>query len=222
VCYVVKAKALKKALQEKYHAVYSNTLEELPEHETVSGFAHPRLPVLTSEEPGIIQLMEWGLVPNWVKDERTAIEMQNATLNARSETLFEKPSFRSIMQRRCLIPVNGFYEWQQRGKKKVQYFITVKSEEIFSLGGLYDEWVNTTTGEIYKGFSIITLPANPLMEIIHNNKKRMPLILNRENEHDWLQPDIKETEIKNLLTQYPDSDMSAEEYSTEEKPLTLF
>lgn len=222
MCYYVKIKASTKALEERLNAEYDNPLEEMPEHEIVSGFAHPRLPVVTCEEPGKIHLMEWGLVPAWVKDEKSAIEMQNATLNARSETLFEKPSFKSIMRRRCLIPVTGFYEWQQQAKKKVQHIITVKSEEIFSLGGLYDEWVNTNTGEIYKGFSIITLPANPLMKVIHNTKMRMPFIVSRKHESDWIQNNITEAEVKSLLTEYPDSDMSAEEYSTEEKPLTLF
>ncbi|HXP51810.1 MAG TPA: SOS response-associated peptidase, partial [Bacteroidia bacterium] len=180
-------------------------------------------PVITSEEPGKINLMEWGLVPNWVKDEKTASDMRNFTLNARSETLFEKPSFRSILKKRCLVLVNGFYEWQtkepalktKRAKEKIPFYIHLKSQNLFAMGGLYDEWVNTATGEIFSGFSIITVPANPLMAVIHNTKKRMPFILPAEKEKNWLQAEANETQIKSLITQYPEEDMEAEEIESE-------
>jgi putative SOS response-associated peptidase YedK len=220
MCYHIKLKARIKELRKKYGATVEGlTDEQLLDHENVSGFAHPRLPVITSEEPGKINLMEWGLIPNWVKDEQTAATMRNATLNARSETLFEKPSFRSILKKRCLILVNGFYEWQtkepagksKRAKEKIPFYIHLKSQNIFAMGGLYDEWVNTATGEISRGFSIITIPANPLMSIIHNTKKRMPFILPVENEKNWLQVESNEKQIKDLMTQYPEEDMMAEE-----------
>lgn len=213
MCYYVKSKVNIKALRERFSAEFDGQPEQLPEYETISGFAHPMLPVIDCEEPGKIHLMEWGLVPHWVKDEHTASEMRNLTLNARSETLFEKPSFRSILTHRCLILVNGFYEWQTHAtqKAKTPYYIHLKSQELFAMGGLYDEWVNTTTGEITKGFSIITVEANPLMAIIHNTKRRMPLILPANTEKDWLQKGMNEGEIKNLITQYPEDDMVAEE-----------
>src|SRR5665213_3222467 len=135
MCYNVKLKTHLKELQKIYGADAEKALESLPEYENVSGFAHPKLPVITSEDPEHIQLMEWGLVPNWVKNEKIAFEMQNATLNARSETLFEKPSFRSIIKKRCLILINGFYEWQQVAKQKVPYYIHLKSKDVFALAG---------------------------------------------------------------------------------------
>jgi putative SOS response-associated peptidase YedK len=220
MCYHIKLKARIKELRAKFGvAVEGLTDEQLLEHENVSGFAHPRLPVITSEEPGKINFMEWGLVPNWVKDEKTASDMRNVTLNARSETLFEKPSFRSILKKRCLVLVNGFYEWQtkepalktKRAPGKTPFYIHLKSQNLFAMGGLYDEWVNTNTGEILRGFSIITVPANPLMAVIHNTKKRMPFILPVENEKNWLQAEANETHIKSLIAQYPEEDMEAEE-----------
>jgi len=193
------------------------------DYETVSGFAHPRLPVITSEQPDKIELTTWGLIPNWVKDERTAAEMRIATLNARSETIFEKPSFRSIIKKRCLILINGFYEWQtiattKKKADKKPFYIHLKSESLFALGGLYDEWVNTVTGEISRGFSIVTVPANPLMAVIHNTKKRMPLILQPQHEKNWLQAELSETEIKNMMNPYTEQDMEAEEVQKNNRP----
>ena len=222
MCYKVKAKASVEELQKRYDAVFEQKLEELHEQEEASGFSHPHLPVITSEDNTKIQLMEWGLVPGWVKDEKTAAEMQNATLNARSETLFDKPSFKSIITKRCLILINGFYETQHNGKHTIPFFIHLKSTVLFALGGLYDEWVNTNTGEIFKGFSIITVPANPLMAHIHNTKKRMPLILPQQYEKEWVKPDINEQEIKSLITQYPETDMQANEIKQQSSTLSLW
>jgi len=87
---------------------------------------------------------------------------------------------------------------------------------------LYDEWVNTNTGEIFKGFSIITVPANPLMAHIHNTKKRMPLILPQQYEKDWVKPDINEQQIKSLITQYPETDMQANEIKQQSGTLSLW
>jgi putative SOS response-associated peptidase YedK len=215
MCYYVKSKAKIKELRERFGVEFDGQIEQLPEHENISGFAHPKLPVISCEDPGKIHLMEWGLIPHWVKDEHTAMEMRNLTLNARSETLFEKPSFRSILTRRCLILVNGFYEWQTQAAKKAKkaFYIHLKSNDLFAMGGLYDEWVNTSTGELCRGFSIITVEANPLMALIHNTKKRMPLILPANTEKNWLQTGMSEKEIKSFITQYPEQDMVAEELS---------
>ena len=222
MCYKVQAKAGIEELQKRFNAEFEQKLEELHEQEEASGFSHPHLPVITTENNSKIQLMEWGLVPGWVKDEKAAAEMQNVTLNARSETLFDKPSFRSVLKKRCLILINGFYETQHNGKHKTPFFINLKSSALFALGGLYDEWVNTNTGEIFKGFSIITVPANPLMAHIHNTKKRMPLILPRQQEKEWVKPDINEQQIKSLITQYTETDMQASEIKKQSGTLSLW
>jgi len=150
-----------------------------------SGFVHPKMPVLASNKPDKIQLFEWGLLPSWAKDK----SLQNNTLNARIETLHEKPSFKNILNNRCLIPADGFYEWQwldEKGKNKQKYLITLKDEEIFAFAGLWSAWADHSTGELLETYTIITRPANELMAKIHNSKQCMPWILSRKDENDWL------------------------------------
>lgn len=162
----------------------------------VSGFDFPKMPVITNQKPDIIQAYTWGLVPFWVKSPKQAAEIRSQTLNARSDTVFEKPSFRhAIRHRRCLVPADGFYEWQTLGGKKYPYFIRLKDRDIFSLAGIWDEWTDASTGEVMKTFSILTTGANPLLETIHNTKKRMPVILPREKEMDWIRKEMSPEEI---------------------------
>lgn len=218
MCYNVKSTSRAPELEQRFNAALQEAEGELPNYEFVSGFQHPRLPVITAEHPHTITLMEWGLVPSWIKSEHDAMAIQNRTLNARAETLFDKPAFRSITKKRCLVLVDGFYEWMHQAKKKIPYFIRVKENGPFALGGLYDEWVNTETGELFNGFSIITLAANRLMEEIHNTKKRMPLILHSRDEQQWVKQGLTEEGIKAMLLQYPAQDMVAEVYAEKNPP----
>lgn len=173
----------------------------------VSGFEHPLLPIVRYD--GIF-LYQWGLIPGWVKDDAKAKEMQKMTLNCVGETAFVKPSFRkSISTKRCLLGVNGFYEWRDYNKVKYPYFIKVKDSSIFSLGCIYENWVDKNSGEIHNTFSIITTPANPLMEKIHNIKKRMPLIIDRMHEKDWINPSLSTEAVKNLIVPYDEKKMVA-------------
>lgn len=180
---------------------------QLPLYYFVSGFVHPELPIVRHD--GIF-LYEWGLIPFWNKDSGTAKDIQSKTLNAVGETVFEKPSFRSsIVSKRCLLGINGFFEWREFNNKKYPYFIRTRTEEMFSLGCIYENWADRTTGEIRNTFSILTTPANPMMENIHNLKKRMPLILKKEDESLWIDPDLKNERIKALIKPYDESDMTA-------------
>jgi putative SOS response-associated peptidase YedK len=179
---------------------------ELPVYYHVNGFAHPRLPVLTTEKPKQIQLYQWGLIPSWCKDEGQAAQMQKQTLNAVSETVFEKPSFRSsILTQRCLLLVDGFYEWHTvkkpgiKKEEKYPHFIRLRSQETFALGGIYNNWVNRQTGEVHHTFSILTTPANTLLEKIHNTKKRMPFIPMPGQELEWLRTGLSKDEIKAMM-----------------------
>jgi putative SOS response-associated peptidase YedK len=150
-----------------------------------SAFAHPKMPVIASNKPDKLQFFEWGLMPSWAKDK----SLQNNTLNARIETLHEKPSFKNVLNNRCLIPADGFYEWQwldDKGKNKQKYLLTVDDEEIFAFAGLWSAWADRSTGELLETYTIITRPANELMARIHNSKQRMPWILPRQQETDWL------------------------------------
>lgn len=153
----------------------------------VSAFSLPRLPVITSGDQGQIQLYVWGLIPYWVKETKLADDLRMKTFNAKSETLAEKPSFRHVLNRkRCLVLTNGFYEWHTDGKNKIPYFISLRNTEGFALAGLYDTWTNPVTGELLNTVTVITTRANPMMEEIHNLKKRMPVILEQQNEFRWL------------------------------------
>lgn len=150
-----------------------------------NGFNHPKTPVITNLQPDIIKLYHWGLIPFWAKDDK----IKKNTLNARIETIHEKPSFRNVVNKRCLIIADGFFEWQwmdEKGRQKQKYELTFPSDEVFAFAGLWSEWVDKSTGEIRYTYTIITTEANELMSKIHNSKKRMPVIVERESEQSWL------------------------------------
>lgn len=153
--------------------------------EHYNGFTFPPTPIITNEAPELIQHFHWGLIPSWAKDD----SIRQYTLNAKIETLMEKPSFREITHQRCLVLADGFYEWQwldSKGKNKQKYLIYLPHKEPFAHAGLWSEWQNENNGEIIQSYSIVTTAANDLMRQIHNTKQRMPLILSPENEKNWL------------------------------------
>jgi putative SOS response-associated peptidase YedK len=113
------------------------------------------------------------------------------------------------MDKRCLIFVNGFYEWREVNKKKYPYYIQLKQQDTFAFGGIYDTWVNTETGELLSTCSIITTAANPLMEMIHNVKKRMPLIFDKDSMLDWIKPKLEQEEIRSLMKPFDENKMMA-------------
>lgn len=152
----------------------------------LNGYSYPEMPIITDENFNEAILGNWGLIPAWSKDR----VIQKMTLNARLETLDEKPSFKNYTQNRCLILVNGFYEWKwldSKGKKKDKYFIQLDNgDQPFALGGIYNIWKDEKTDEILTSFSIVTSDANELMSEIHNTKDRMPLVLSKSAEKSWL------------------------------------
>ncbi len=168
-----------------------------------SGFSAPLHPVIANESIQSISLYQWGLVPFWTKDESAAERIRTQTLNAKAETIHQKPSFRtSIMTKRCLVLVDGFYEWREEGNRKYPYYITLTNNDAFTLAGIWDRWQNRRTGEVKDTFSIITTRANLLLERIHNTRKRMPVILRQEDETKWLEKDLDRTAIDSLLEPY--------------------
>jgi putative SOS response-associated peptidase YedK len=111
-------------------------------------------------------------------------------LNAKIETVGEKPSFRNSVDKRCLVIADGYYEWQwldPKGKVKQKYELCLPNKELFTFAGLHSEWINKETGEIKKTYTILTTEASPLLAKIHNHKKRMPVVLKQEDESKWLQ-----------------------------------
>jgi putative SOS response-associated peptidase YedK len=186
MCYTIKIDHTREELEKRFGASYIGS-EPFHTGERINAFSLPRLPVICSEQHNEIRLFTWGLIPYWTKDFKSATEIRTKTFNAKSETLSEKPSFRnSLRRKRCIVPVSGFYEWQAQDKQKIPYYITLKEQLIISLAGLYDQWVSPESGEEYNTFTIITTSANPMMEVIHNLKKRMPVILNPDGERIWL------------------------------------
>jgi putative SOS response-associated peptidase YedK len=145
--------------------------------------------------------MKWGLIPSWAKDPAIG----NRMINARAETVAEKPAFRGLLKkRRCLIPADGFYEWQKLDKIKQPVHIVLKNHEPFGFAGLWEHW-KSPDGEEVLSCTIITTEANDLLKAVHD---RMPVILTRDVESVWLDPKIQETEkLLPLLKQYPAEEM---------------
>lgn len=153
--------------------------------EHYNAFTFPQTPIITNEAPELIQHYNWGLIPHWASDQN----IRQYTLNAKIETLTEKPSFRKVTQNRCLVIADGFYEWQwqdSKGKNKVKHLVTLPDNSLYAYGGLWSEWLDQSTGELVHSYTIVTTAANELMSKVHNSKKRMPIILSPENEYDWL------------------------------------
>jgi putative SOS response-associated peptidase YedK len=169
---------------------------------SASAFTFPALPVISSEDSRQVNFYHWGLIPFWVKGLPAASEIREKTLNARAETVFEKPAFRTVASKRCLVPADGFFEWRHLNEKTYPYYIRLKDRSPFALAGLWDRWINPETQAEVKTFSIITTRANALLEKIHNTQKRMPVILTRENEKLWIEGKMDRGSLQNMLQPY--------------------
>ncbi len=160
------------------------------------------LPVISNVNLGEISFYKWGLIPLWAKDP----SIGNNLINARAETITEKPSFKgSFKYWRCLVIADGFYEWKKEGTAKQPYLITLQDESIFSFAGLWAEW-SAPDGTPIQTFTIITTAPNSLMETIHF---RMPVILNQRDERRWLDTRQPLRESLELLKPFPSERMKA-------------
>jgi len=149
----------------------------------------------------------WGLVPHWAKDP----SIGNKLINARGETVNQKPSFRNAFKsRRCLIPASGFYEWKKEGRLKVPYYVRLKSGSTFGLAGLHETWTSKS-GEELRTCTIITTGANALMEPIHD---RMPVIIPQDRQDQWLDTAVMPDEVLGLIAPYPADEMELFPVST--------
>ena len=172
----------------------------------------PSQPVLAIPNDGkkVADFFVWGLIPSWAKDPGIG----NRMINARAETLREKPAFRgNYKYKRCLILADGFYEWKSQpgAKTKVPYFIHLISRQPFAFAGLWDEW-NSTDGSLVRSCTIITTSPSPFMASIHN---RMPVILSQEDYTQWLDPAARTPDsLQPLLRTYPEQEMAAYPVST--------
>jgi putative SOS response-associated peptidase YedK len=159
--------------------------------------------VRATEKGNELGLLKWGLIPSWAKDPTIAYKL----INARSETVAEKPSFRSAFKsRRCLIPASGYYEWEKtEGRTKQPYFIRPRDEELFSFAGLWERW-HDPEGETVETCTILTTEANELMRPLHD---RMPVILGETGEEMWLDSRSTVDALYSLFVPYGSAEMEA-------------
>jgi putative SOS response-associated peptidase YedK len=185
MCYSVQQSNIISAVEKRFTAKVEDETNFLLS-DSISGFAHENVPVITAINPGIIATnYHWGLVPSWC----TNLDMRKQTLNARIETAASKPAFSEAVNNRCLVIASGFYEWRwldEKGRNKEKYIIHSADDEIMCFAGIYSIWANRETGEKLRTFSIVTTEANETMSFVHNNKKRMPVVLRNSDESAWL------------------------------------
>ena len=156
------------------------------------------------------RMLHWGLIPSWAKDRKIGARL----INARAETVAEKPAFRSAFrQRRCLVLADGFYEWQQQEHKKQKqpFYFRLSDGQSFAFAALWEHWKDGS-GEEIESCTLLTTEPNELMKPVHN---RMPVILDPKNYDLWLDPDVKKSELlQPLLRPYSAEEMMAYPVST--------
>lgn len=174
----------------------------------------PRFNIAPTQEVAVLRaipglglhgdLVRWGLVPGWAKD----LRIGNRLINARADTVAEKPAFRSAFHhRRCLIPADGFYEWRQVGPRRKQpYWIGFEGRTLFAFAGLWEHWQDRESGQTVESCTIITTEANSAVAPIHG---RMPVILAHQDQAPWLDPDANPTDLSALLAPVAATDMIA-------------
>lgn len=210
MCYHVSTPG-KKELKEQYPDF---TISDYDQYFHTSAYTHPGLPAALTTSPDKIQPVQWGLIPFWAKDESQASDLMKKGVNARSETAFTTPMFRSSAAgHRCLIFVDGFFEWKHEKKggkvEKIPHYIQMPDHKPFTLGGLWSSWTDKQTGELHLTCAILTTDANELMATIHNSKKRMPLILGEDAWSVWLDPEAPRKEVEKVMVKFPEGYLEA-------------
>ena len=187
MCFYISVNSTKKKIESIFDAHFELENKFIP-NKDFNGFINPKIPVITNDKPNKIQMFNWGLIPHWIKSLEKANDIRNKTLNARSETLENKPSFKSLIgKKHCIVIIDGFYEWRHEGKNKMKHHIYTNSKKLFAFAGIWDSWKNEESGEIINSFSIITQKACGVMEYIHNSNLRQPVILDDINRVTWNQ-----------------------------------
>jgi putative SOS response-associated peptidase YedK len=166
--------------------------------------------IVRNESRNELKPMHWGLVPSWAQEP----SMGQRMINARAETLLEKPSFKQLVTtRRCLVPADGFFEWWREGNRKVPMWIHLKKREPFAFAGLWDCWRDPADGNELYSFTIITTEANALLRPIHN---RMPVIYDKDMGRQWLEESFggQPMILAAVLRPWPSDLMEVHEVST--------
>lgn len=187
-------------IMDRYMAAIADGFEYKPNYNAAPMQYIPT--IIGSSNGNRLGYLRWGLVPSWADDQKIG----NKMINARAETLVEKPAFRRLISsKRCTVPCSGFYEWKKVGSGKQPMRILMKDESIFSLAGLYDTWTDPD-GNKLSTCAIITTEPNSLMADIHN---RMPVILRPEDEAEWLNKESDKESVLGLLIPYDAYEMRA-------------
>jgi putative SOS response-associated peptidase YedK len=228
MCYYVSIKIAKKDnIKVSNVAIPTN---RVPLHKPLqNGFSYAPWPII-KQQNNTLTLLEahWEFIANWNKDWETIKENRKkfTTLNAKGETIFSSKLYQQAAnEQRCLVLVSGFYEWRTiqlpnlKKPVKVPYYITVKEKEYFFIAGIYNNWVDTTSGEILTNFAIVTTAANSVMEQIHNSQKRMPVILPDAEAMQWINE--KDNSIIEQLATYQINAESLDAYTIDREFRTL-
>ncbi len=194
----------KQQIAEAFRLGLPTTFEILPSYNVAPQSLQPVVRV--NDETGERELaeMRWGLVPFWAKDSKIAY----STINAKAETLATSPAYREAWKRRrCLIPLDGFYEWQAISAKLKQPFaVGLRNGALFAAAGLWDRWKDKESGHSLESYTLITTDPNPLMEPFHN---RMPVIVKPADYERWMAPADPAKLPADLLRSYPEEEMAA-------------
>ena len=185
MCYHTQLTLPAEALERRFAAAFVDPSAYAPSAH-FNGFEHPLTPIVAWDAPERIVMARWGLIPHWAKNP----DIGRSTLNARVETLGERPAFHEAAHRRCLVLVDGFYEWQWldlKGKRKQRYRIRLPDGAAFALCGIVSDWIDPAAGVRRRTYAILTTEADELMSRIHNSKRRMPLALPPGFESLWLE-----------------------------------
>jgi putative SOS response-associated peptidase YedK len=175
---------------------------DLPSYYNIGPMMNVPIIAETAEGEREARWMKWGLAPRWTKPGVKSV----APINARAESVVEKPMFRSLLsKRRCLVPASGFYEWRKTGGERQPFYISVPDEPTFTFAGLYDE--PRDEDDAPASFTIVTTTPNQLMKELHD---RMPVILNREDEEEWISKSVTDyQQVERLLAPLDSAKMIA-------------
>jgi len=199
-------KAPPRTIQEHFHL--PETIELSPRFNIAPSQTIAVVRCLQGEKTRQLVMLRWGLIPPWAKDMKIGYKM----INARSETLAQKPSFRAAFKkRRCLIVADGFYEWKHAGRIKEPFYVQLENGAVFGFAGLWESW-KSPDGNIVESCTVITTSANELIRKIHD---RMPVILLPADYETWLQDSTPEQRLQQLLAPYPAEVMEMYRVSSE-------
>ncbi|REE01051.1 SOS response-associated peptidase [Marinoscillum furvescens] len=193
-----------------------------------TAFEHWRMPVVTSDKPTDFQFYHWGLIPHFVKDtEQYFGKYASRYLNCRIETLFDEkmynaklnrdldnPFYKSALERRCVVVLDGYYDWHWQGKNSYNFHILLKSEEPMLIAGIWRTWQSKTEDITRDTVGLVTTDANPLCRRVHNKPKasegpRQLAILDQESAEAWLEPDLTADQLKKNVRVFPETELKA-------------